>query len=315
VALTVLPVVLVGLIVIAALATPACPRSEGRPTPSPGIRLQPPEPSSREPWAVIFTALGVEYKAIKEHLAGPVLQIEERGTLYEVGVLPGFHGAWRVAIVQTGPGATPAGVQLERAISVFRPKIALFVGVAGGRKDVVRGDVVVADAIYDCEWGKSTLEGYQPRMRTHHPAYHLLQRAHLVARENRWQRRILPACPEAPPASYVKPIVTGSKVIAHARSEAAHVLDMHASDALAVETEGHGFLEGAYVNREVDALVVRGISDLLTGKDEASDDFWQRAASRHAAAFAVEFLDSIGADRAGHRRQVSHHTSSLRHRP
>ena len=250
--------------------------------------------SSREPRVVVFTALEVEYQAIREYLTGPLRQQAERGTLYEVGALPGARGSWRVAVTQTGPGSTPAGVQLERAVSVFEPEIVLFLGVAGGRKDVARGDVVVADTIYDYEWGKSTLEGYQPRMRTHHPAYRLLQRARFVARENRWQQRIRPTSPSPAPASFVKPIVTGGKVIAHDQSAVARLLDQYTSDALAVETEGHGFLEAAYMNPEVDALVIRGISDLLAGKDKASDDYWQPIASRHAAAFAVELLDSIG---------------------
>jgi len=246
----------------------------------------------RAPQVVVFTALEVEYLAIRAYLTGPVRQQEERGTLYELGALPGAGGSWRVAVTQTGPGSTSAGVHLERAVSVFAPDIVLFLGVAGGRKDVVRGDVVVADTIYDYEWGKSTREGYEPRMRTHFPAYRLLQRARLVAREDRWQQRIWPACPQPPPAAFVKPIVTGGKVVAHNQSEVARLLDQYASDALAVETEGHGFLEGAYVNPGVDALVIRGISDLLARKNTASDNHWQPVASRHAAAFAVELLDT-----------------------
>jgi nucleoside phosphorylase len=246
---------------------------------------------------VVFTALGVEYEAIRDYLAGPVWQHEEFSTLYEVGALAGVRGSWRIALAQTGPGSTPAGVQLERAVRVFAPGVALFLGVAGGRKDVKRGDVVAAETIYDYESGKSTDTGYQPRMRTYQPAYRLLQWAQLVARENRWQQRIRPGCPEPPPASFVKPIVTGSKVIAHDRSEVARLIGKNAGDALAVETEGYGFLAGAHVNPQVEALVIRGISDLMAGKDQAGDDHWQPVASRHAAAFAVELLDRIGANR------------------
>lgn len=247
-----------------------------------------------EPRVVVFTALEVEYAAIRAHLDDPVREHAERGTLYEMGTLARTRGSWQVAIAQTGPGSTPAGVQVERAVSVFAPDVVLFLGVAGGRKDVAPGDVVVADLTYDCEWGKSTLREYLPRMRTHFPSYSLLQRARLVARQGRWQQRIRPACPQPPPAAYIKPIVTGSKVIAHGRSAAALLLDRYASDAVAVETEGHGFLEGAYVNPGTCALLIRGISDLLTGKDPASDSYWQPVASSHAAAFAVELLDSIG---------------------
>ena len=258
-----------------------------------GTRQSSRRTSVPEPYVVVFTALGVEYEAIRDYLDGPIWQHEERGTLYEVGALPGVRGSWHVALAQAGPGSTTAAVQLERAVSVFAPEVALFLGVADGRRDVARGDVVVAQTIYDYEQGKSTLEGYQPRMKTHSPAYRLLQRAQLVARENRWQQRIQPGCPDPPPRCFVKPIVTSDRVIAD-QSEA-RLLARYAGDALAVETEGHGFLAGAYLNREVEALVIRGISDLLAGKDQASDEYWQLVASRHAVAFAVEFLDSLGA--------------------
>lgn len=243
--------------------------------------------------AVVFTAIGVEYRAIREHL-GTTERYEEHGGLYEVGVLPGTSGPWQVALAETGAGSTAAALQLERAVRVFEPEVAIFLGVAGGRKDVALGDVVVADKIYDYEWGKSTLAGFEPRSRTHQPAHRLLQWARSVANDDRWQRGIRPASPEPPPACHVKPIVTGAKVIAHDQSETALLLGRFAGDAVAVDMEGHGFLEAAYMNPRVDALVIRGISDLLTGKDKDGDDYWQPVASRHAAAFAVEFLNIIG---------------------
>lgn len=251
-----------------------------------------------ERWAVILSALNVEYQAIRECLGGPIGERKERGTLYETGTLSGARGSWQVAIAETGPGSAAAGVHLERAATVFSPEVALFVGVAGGFKDVARGDVVVADAVYDYEGGKSLLGDYRSRMKTHLPSHPILQRALRVAGENRWQRRIRPVSPQPPPAAFVKPIVTGGKVVAHDRSEVALLIDRYASDAVAVEMEGYGFLEGAHLNPGMGALVIRGISDLLSGKDEASDEYWQPVASRHAAAFAVELLDRLGASQA-----------------
>jgi nucleoside phosphorylase len=242
---------------------------------------------------VVFTAIGVEYRAVREYL-GAVRRYEQHGMLYELGALPGVRGGWQIALAETGPGSTAAGLQLDRAVRVFDPEIAIFLGVAGGRKDVAHGDVVVADAIYDYELGKSTLEGFEPRMRTHHPAHRLLQWARLVAREEKWQQRIRPPLPDRPPQCYVKPIVTGAKVITHDQSDSGQLISRYAGDAVAVETEGHGFLEAAYVNPRVDALVIRGISDLLSDKDKHGDERWQPIASSHAAAFAIEFLNSIG---------------------
>lgn len=155
---------------------------------------------------------------------------------------------------------------------------------------------MAAERIYDYESGKSGPNGYLPRMSTYQSAFRLVQRAQQIAREGRWQLRIKPTCPQPSPRAFVKLIATGAKVVANDRSAVARLLDRYASDALAVETEGHGFLESAYMNPGVDALVIRGISDLLVGKDQAGDEHWQPIASRHAAAFAVELLDSLGRD-------------------
>ncbi len=248
---------------------------------------------------VICTALDVEYRAVREHLTGPFHQHEERGTLYEHATFPTSHGHWTVVLTQTSAGNTPAGVHLERAVTRFRPQIVLFVGVAGGLKDVRLGDVVVADYVYDYEAGKDTAAGYSPRIKTASATYRLVQRAIQVARTDGWQHRILPAPPETAPTALVKPIAAGSKVVADRKSQIAAFLREHCGDAVAVEMEGHGFLYGAYVNNNLDALVVRGISDLLTDKTEAADRHWQPVASRHAAAFAFELLDRLPAADGG----------------
>jgi len=240
---------------------------------------------------VICTALDVEYRAVREHLQGPLKEkVGPGGTLYEVGVFATDRGVWTVALAQSGAGNTQAGIEIERAINQFHPRCVLFVGVAGGRKDVARGDVVIADYIYDYDTGKDTATGRLPRIKTHAPASRLLRRAQKISRDDEWQHRILPRRPETLPKAIVKPVAAGSTVIADPDSAAAKYLDQHCGDAAAVEMEGYGFLHGAYTNDAVDALVVRGISDLLSGKTEAADQKWQPAASQHAAAFAFELL-------------------------
>ncbi|WP_370964736.1 tetratricopeptide repeat protein [Amycolatopsis sp. cg9] len=240
--------------------------------------------------AVICTALDVEYRAVREHLDGPLDEREKNGTLYQVGTFATGHGRWVVALAQTGAGNTQAGIELERAISVFHPQIVLFVGVAGGRKDVDPGDVVVADEIYDYESGKDTASEFLPRIKTKAPAHRLIARAKALARDDAWQHRILPTTPQPLPKAVIKPIAAGSKVIADQNAATARYLATYCGDAAAVEMEGYGFLHGAYVNDTVQALVVRGISDLLSGKTETADAHWQPTASCHAAAFAFELL-------------------------
>ncbi|UOZ05686.1 hypothetical protein [Amycolatopsis sp. WQ 127309] len=242
---------------------------------------------------VICTAVADEYRAVREHLVEPLDESQERGTLYEIGAFPTERGRWTVVLTQTSAGNTEAGVQLERAIGAFRPQIVFFVGVAGGIKDLKLGDVVAADDIYGYESGKDTATGYRPRIKTYPSTYQLIQRAHQIARDEAWQHRILPTMPTPRPTALVKPIAAGSKVVADQRSATADFLRQHCGDAVAVEMEGHGFLYGAYVNSDVVALVVRGVSDLLSDKTGEADREWQPIASRNAAAFTFELLSRM----------------------
>ncbi|MGO4753401.1 hypothetical protein AB4212_33135, partial [Streptomyces sp. 2MCAF27] len=239
--------------------------------------------------AVILTALEVEYRAVRAHLEELRTVAAERGSLFEVGVFrEGHRPATSVAIHMTGPGNPGAAALVERASALFTPRTLLFVGVAGGRKDVGLGDVVAAEAVYDYETGKDTEDAFLPRQKTHQSTYDLVQLARMIAANDEWQCGIRPAGGNAAPRpkAHVKPIAAGGRVVAHQRSEVGSRLTAGAGDAVAVDMEGFGFLAGAYVNRQVDALVIRGISDLLADKDEAHDEHWQPVASRHAAAFA-----------------------------
>ncbi|NYI95241.1 5'-methylthioadenosine/S-adenosylhomocysteine nucleosidase family protein [Streptomonospora nanhaiensis] len=242
--------------------------------------------------AVVITAVDCEYRAVAAHLGGPFEERTVSGTLYRLGTFRGRERARRVALAQIGPGNTGAALHVERARTAFAPELIVFAGVAGGLKDVRLGDVVAADAVYDYESAKEGAgEDVWPRARTAVPSHAVVQRAMDVVFRQEWTDYIIDPEPGVAPRAFVKPIAAGGKLLAHADSPTARRVRAFAGDAVAVEMEGYGVLHGASLADHADVLVVRGISDLLTGKDAASDARWQPVAARSAAAFTCAFLD------------------------
>jgi nucleoside phosphorylase len=89
---------------------------------------------------------------------------------------------------------------------------------------------------------------------------------------------------------FVAPIASGEKVLASTKSNVYKKLRRYFSDALAVEEEGYGFLKATSGHREIESLVVRGISDLLDNKNRKNENNRQRSAAENASAFAFEVL-------------------------
>jgi nucleoside phosphorylase len=243
---------------------------------------------SRPTKALIVTALPVERAATIHHLKSVQSVRHEAGNQYTTGQFL----SWQVCVAQVAPGNSSAALETERAVQYFNPDIALFVGIAGGVKDVNIGDVVAGSKMYGYESGADR-EHFQPRPEVFLASYPLIQEASLIAQDDEWLNRISRYLPEQKPRIFVGPIAAGAKVIKSSEGAVAKLLKENYGDTLAVEMEGEGFMRAAHANK-VDSIVVRGISDLLDGKAEADKSGSQEMASDHAAAFAFQLLALLG---------------------
>jgi nucleoside phosphorylase len=251
------------------------------------------------PCAVIITAISEEFKAVRAYFE----KIEEDRhlvdkTIYRCGIFSCNERTWAVAIALIGAENDNAAVETKRAIDYFKPDVVLFVGVAGGLKDVQLGDVVAATKIYDYKSGKVTEQGFSPRPNAPLVSYPLEQRARIEATEDEWLQHIKGRRRKRPPQAFVAPIASSNIVLASKDSDEYKLLVANYGDALAVEMEGHGFLTAVRANLEVNALVIRGISDLIEGKNRKGENTWQITAARHASAFAFQILAKFDLDKS-----------------
>lgn len=258
--------------------------------------------------AIIVTALPVEFNAVCEHLTDRDEDTHPRGTVYERGYFrPDGAREWEIIVAEIGAGNVGAAAEVERVIGHYSPNVVLFVGVAGGVKDVDIGDVVAGTKVYGYESGKES-DGFKPRPMVHESNYRLVQRAKAEARSANWRKRILGSDLDTTPRALVGPIAAGEKVVADTKSSTAQLIAGSFGDTLAVEMEGYGFLHGAYLNQHLSALVIRGISDLLDGKASADRVGSQERASRNASAFCFEVLGKLDTCPRGNEREDARDT-------
>lgn len=198
------------------------------------------------------------------------------------------------------PGLTAGALAVQRAVHRFQPRYILLVGVAGGIPDRVdRGDVVVADAIWNYDYG-SLEQAFKPRLDfLYRPDRQLLEAA--LSLQAPWQQDIT-AKPPAPaqPALHRGPNGSGYKVVEHLATGFVDALFRLSPDMITVEMEGAGAAAAVEEARQhgtpVGLLMIRGISDIpeSAGKplfgDKRDRELWKAYAADAAASFALSLI-------------------------
>lgn len=239
---------------------------------------------------VVLTALDLEYTAVRAHLIAPERGVLEGGTGVEVGQLAG--STLRVALILSGEGAVAAAVIAERAITAFRPKALLYVGVAGGLARELRfGDVVVATRLYAIHGGKEEMGRFLARPRAWEAPHELLELARHLARIRAWSQVAVDDSERRGFEVYFKPIAVGDVVLNSRDTPLAQQLYEHYNDVAAIEMESVGAAHAAHLRDSLPVLTVRGISDKADGaKHRADTARRQPTAAANAALVAITLL-------------------------
>lgn len=249
-----------------------------------------------DPVVVMLTPIEVERQAVLAQLPewvpyfSPVTHTQLSESVFE-----GIHHRFKIYNQLSSSGLIETATAIESIAHEIKPDLVLMVGVAGGVKDVQKGDLVIGERAYGYERGKQTDAGFVARPQVFNYTHRLIQLSRWVMDQQTWLSRIVmqkdfPSTDT--PKIIFGPIASGNKVIASEHSELVRFLKQHYNDTLAVEMEAIAFLP-LLRHERIMSLNIRGISDLLGDKALADAQNHQPLAAARAAAFAFELLKNL----------------------
>lgn len=246
---------------------------------------------------LVLTALELERQAVLSHLENVQQEMHpETGTDYQIGYYSTPTGKFKIVVGKTDQTNTNAGIETERALSHFSPSHAFFVGVAGGLKDVKVGDIVIGKAVFGYERGKETEKGFLLRPQHGYSSYDMERIAESYGNSDEWKKlaetlvdqKFFPSI-----SVYSGTIAAGEKVMTNVDSDNLQFLQTYVSNAYAIEMEGLSFLEACRPYSQIKSLLLRGISDLISGKDGSDKKGSQPYASQNVSAFLFGLINKI----------------------
>jgi nucleoside phosphorylase len=266
----------------------------------------------------IMTVLPEEYAAVYACLEDPSRVAGRRGHPNDYSWVFGeiqsdeHKAPYRIVLGLAGRPGEGSGLRaVKDTIDAFSTEYLLLVGIAGGLRDVRRGDVVLSDHIYGYEYGKVD-EGFKPRpdwiFHTEIGMFNAAQTLEFINPE--WSEAIGLKAPDGTrsPKIYSGPVASGNKVIDDVSDPSFKpVLDFWPK-LVAVEMEALGAAEAIEWAKQkglaVQFSMVRGISDLppvMPSQPDSEDDgqkskqtqerdLWKKYAAEAAAVLATQII-------------------------
>ena len=239
---------------------------------------------------VIATALPLERTEVMAYLENSTYDWQ---LFADVAMWPADKPMFEIYVLATGAGNLEAQGAMLRLLAQVKPRLAFFIGVAGGMKDSEVGDVIYSTKVYYYEGGKEADDEFKSRPSTEHTNEALVQLALRVA-ERDWQPKNQleeMAKPKASPAV----VASGDKVLAGTSSEAStfQLIKRSYNDTQVVDMEAYGFLKSLRAEGIRYSMVIRGVSDKIVGKADSDAKGSQPVAARNAAAFLFALLGAM----------------------
>lgn len=247
---------------------------------------------------LILTALEVEREAIEKNLKEiESITHHDTGTDYKRGTYTKSDGtSVEIILGRTDQTNVNAALETERALELFKPQYVFFSGVAGGLKDVKVGDIVIGSNVIGIERGKAEDGNFKFRPQFGASSYDLERLASSYASSDEWKakaKNLLNSEFGAEISVLTGTIASGEKVDASVKSALHQHIKQNASNALAIEMEGLGFLEVCRMRPAIKSLLLRGISDMVDDKTVMDSKGSQPYASQNVSAFLFGIIDKI----------------------
>ncbi len=262
--------------------------------------------------ALVLTGLPLEQNAMAKGLAGVTSSVTA-----DFPLLTGQSANdWTVSVACVGKYNARAGTATSLLISEVRPRMALFVGIAGGIPEKIPDGTVVVVPTKAYHYGPRKEEDgeFFARPELEHPSQRLLAELQVLAHDGAWETAALGTLePLADAKVEIGPIASGEVLVKDSGATLAFI-EQHFNDAVAVEQEGFGFLEAARLSR-TPAAIIRAISDRLTDKEESDKAGGQPVAAAAAARLGLALILRQECPELEHATERKTHVTSLPARP